>query len=286
MPLAFRTTYGIPASSKCSVCRRGRSLRMPPTSILGSVRDADARRGRPGAQLRRPLPERSGIRAGRRLRCARLCRKCRRLTEASKHIMVEETRQGLNIEIVDQDGRSMFPEGTKEPYERTRKIIQKIAPARSRQRLIASPSPAIPPRARCRINQAMGRGNFPPTAPIRCAKFSMGGVPSAHVYMVAGKADTDPLFPDDPYHVAQSPRHHHLDAGRAACSGRFEPVAFGGALSLDRVEHSREIVGIAAKLGNDIRPASPLQRRHRNNLMRDGVNENAASRRSHCHQWR
>src|ERR1700686_2626875 len=32
------------------------------------------------------------------------------LTEASKHIMVEETKDGINIEIVDQDGRSMFPE--------------------------------------------------------------------------------------------------------------------------------------------------------------------------------
>src|SRR5580692_5561198 len=49
------------------------------------------------------------------------------LTEASKHIMVEETKEGLNIEIVDQDGRSMFPEGSKEPYERTRTIIQKLA---------------------------------------------------------------------------------------------------------------------------------------------------------------
>src|SRR4030081_243548 len=49
------------------------------------------------------------------------------LTEISKHIMVEETKQGLNIEIVDQDGRSMFPEASKEPYERTRKLIQKLA---------------------------------------------------------------------------------------------------------------------------------------------------------------
>src|SRR5208282_6019033 len=49
------------------------------------------------------------------------------LTEASKHIMVEETKEGLNIEIVDQDGRSMFPEGSKDPYERTHAIIQKIA---------------------------------------------------------------------------------------------------------------------------------------------------------------
>ena len=41
--------------------------------------------------------------------------------------MVEETKEGLNIEIVDQEGRSMFPEGSKEPFERTRRIIQKIA---------------------------------------------------------------------------------------------------------------------------------------------------------------
>ena len=28
------------------------------------------------------------------------------------------------------------------------------------------------------------------------------GVPSGHVFMVAGKADTQPLFPDDPYIAA------------------------------------------------------------------------------------
>ena len=35
------------------------------------------------------------------------------LTEISKHIMFEETKQGLNLEIVDQDGRSMFADGSK-----------------------------------------------------------------------------------------------------------------------------------------------------------------------------
>src|SRR3978361_2040681 len=49
------------------------------------------------------------------------------LTETSKHIMFEETNQGLNLEIVDQDGRSMFAEGSKAPYERTRLLIQKLA---------------------------------------------------------------------------------------------------------------------------------------------------------------
>src|SRR5258708_3388209 len=51
------------------------------------------------------------------------------IAEASKNIMVEETKQGLNIEIVDQDGRSMFADGAKEPFERTRKLIQKLAPS-------------------------------------------------------------------------------------------------------------------------------------------------------------
>src|SRR5436305_2534727 len=49
------------------------------------------------------------------------------LTETSKHIMFEETSQGLNLEIVDQDGRSMFAEGSKVPYDRTRLLIQKLA---------------------------------------------------------------------------------------------------------------------------------------------------------------
>src|SRR6202008_1449985 len=55
------------------------------------------------------------------------------ITEASKHIMLEETKQGLNIEIVDQDGRSMFPEASKEPYECTRRLIQRLAVPLQRQ---------------------------------------------------------------------------------------------------------------------------------------------------------
>src|SRR6187399_2005624 len=49
------------------------------------------------------------------------------LTEISKHIMFEETSQGLNLEIVDQDGRSMFADGSKVPYDRTRRLVQKLA---------------------------------------------------------------------------------------------------------------------------------------------------------------
>jgi chemotaxis protein MotB len=121
------------------------------------------------------------------------------ITEASKHIMVEETKQGLNIEIVDQDGRSMFRDGAKEPNERTRKIIQKLAPA-----LKAMPyrisitghtsSTKIPPKP--------GYGPWELSADRANAVREIladEGVPSGHVFMVGGKADTEPLFPDNPF---------------------------------------------------------------------------------------
>src|SRR5450755_3390549 len=49
------------------------------------------------------------------------------LTEISKHIMFEETKEGLNLEIVDQDGRSMFADGSKVPLDRTRRLIEKLS---------------------------------------------------------------------------------------------------------------------------------------------------------------
>jgi chemotaxis protein MotB len=113
--------------------------------------------------------------------------------------MVEETKQGLNIEIVDQDGRSMFPDGSKEPYERTRKVIQAIAPSLK----------AMPYRvsitghtASSKVPAKPGYGPWELSADRANAVREIlagEGLPAGHIYMVAGKADTDPLFPDNPY---------------------------------------------------------------------------------------
>ena len=92
------------------------------------------------------------------------------ITDISKNIMMEETEEGLNIEIVDQDGRSMFPDGSKTPYERTRKIIEKSGPSsrrcRTGCRFPATPRPRASPPGR-----AMAPGTCPPTAPMRSARF-------------------------------------------------------------------------------------------------------------------
>ncbi|MDQ8728655.1 flagellar motor protein MotB [Bradyrhizobium sp. LHD-71] len=120
------------------------------------------------------------------------------LTEMSKHIMFEETKEGLNLEIVDQDGRSMFPDGAKEPYERTRLLIQKLAgPLRATPLRVA----VIGHTAASVVSQRSDYNAFDLSADRANAVrqiLQKEGLPAAHFFMVAGKADTQPLFPDDP----------------------------------------------------------------------------------------
>jgi chemotaxis protein MotB len=120
------------------------------------------------------------------------------LTEVSKHIMFEETTQGLNLEIVDQDGRSMFADGSKVPYERTRRLIQKLAvPLKSTPLRISivghTAAGFVPARS--------DYGAFDLSADRANAVrqiLEREGLPPAHIFAVSGKADSQPLFPDDP----------------------------------------------------------------------------------------
>src|SRR3978361_1498151 len=120
------------------------------------------------------------------------------LTEVSKHVMFEETSQGLNLEIVDQNGRSMFADGSKVPYELTRQLLQKLA----------APLKATPLRVAIVGHTATG---FVPTssdydafdlsadrANVVRQILEREGLPTSHIFAVAGKADGQPLFPDDP----------------------------------------------------------------------------------------
>ncbi|MFZ5731208.1 MAG: OmpA/MotB family protein [Pseudomonadota bacterium] len=120
------------------------------------------------------------------------------LTEISKHIMLEETKQGLNLEIIDQDGRSMFAEGSKEPYERTRLLIQRLA----------KPLKATPLRVAIVGHTSAGQNRIRPgydafdlsadRANAVRQILEREGLPASHIFSVSGKADSQPLFPDDP----------------------------------------------------------------------------------------
>jgi chemotaxis protein MotB len=120
------------------------------------------------------------------------------IAEISKQVMIEETKQGLNIELVDQNGSSMFPEGSKEPYERTRRLVQRLS----------TPLKSLPYRISISGHTAASkRAGTPGYGPWELSAdransirkiLEEEGMPTASVYMVAGRADTQPLFPDDP----------------------------------------------------------------------------------------
>lgn len=120
------------------------------------------------------------------------------LTEMSKHIMFEETSQGLNLEIVDQDGRSMFADGSKVPYDRTRRLIQKLAiPLKSTPLRVSitghTAAGFVPARSDYgAFDLSADRSNV-----VRQI-LEREGLPPSHIFAVAGKADSQPLFPDDP----------------------------------------------------------------------------------------
>ncbi|SHM45699.1 OmpA/MotB family protein [Roseibium suaedae] len=124
------------------------------------------------------------------------------ITEISTNIILEETEEGLNILLVDQDGRSMFREGSKYPYETTRRLLAKMAPILSR----------MPNRIEITGHTTAGQQTTDPSytgwdlsserANIARQILNEYGVPDDQFAAVVGKSDTEPMFPNDPYLAA------------------------------------------------------------------------------------
>ncbi|WP_350335941.1 flagellar motor protein MotB [Coralliovum pocilloporae] len=124
------------------------------------------------------------------------------ITELSKQIIVEENEDGLNIQLIDQDGRSMFPEGSKFPYETTRRLLAKMAPVMA----------SMPNRILITGHTTAGAQNGNPSytswelsadrANATRRILTEFGVMPDRFHSVVGKSDTEPLFPNDPYLTA------------------------------------------------------------------------------------
>ena len=92
----------------------------------------------------------------------------------------------------------MFADGSKVPYDRTRRLIQKLA----------GPLKATPLRISIIGHTAAGflssrsdYGAFDLSvdrANVVRQILEREGLPPAHIFAVSGKADSQPLFPDDP----------------------------------------------------------------------------------------
>lgn len=124
------------------------------------------------------------------------------ITELSTNIIVEETPEGLHVQLVDQNGRAMFPPGSSDPYAHMRQILQKMAPVISRMSnriVITGHSDAT------KLYRTDGYSLWELTADRANAArrvLAEAGVPEDQFASIAGKADTEPLFPDDTFLAA------------------------------------------------------------------------------------
>jgi chemotaxis protein MotB len=123
------------------------------------------------------------------------------LAELSKNLIIDQTPEGLRIQIVDQEGRPMFPPGSAEPYDRAVTLIDQVAKVILRLPNRISISGHTDSAA---FVSDKGYSNWDLSADRANASrriLQTAGVANDRVYQVSGKAGSEPLFPNDPYLV-------------------------------------------------------------------------------------
>jgi chemotaxis protein MotB len=117
--------------------------------------------------------------------------------ELSKQVLVDHTPEGMRIQLVDQEGRAMFSGSSSEPLPRTQQLLQVVSrlleQLPNRVSISGHTDTSSPSRA--------GYSNWDLSADRANAArrvLQQSGVPADRIAEVSGKADTDPLYPDDP----------------------------------------------------------------------------------------
>ena len=116
----------------------------------------------------------------------------------SKQVMIDDTPEGLRIQLVDQDGRPMFQAGTSEPMPYTKRLIAEIGKIIDRLPNRVSISGHTESAA---FEGPNGMTNWELSSARANAARSLltaGGLDQDRVYEVAGKAGSEPLLPEDP----------------------------------------------------------------------------------------
>jgi chemotaxis protein MotB len=119
------------------------------------------------------------------------------VAELSRNVIVEQTPDGLRIQIVDQEGRSMFNAGDAQPNDRARRLLVAVSGAIAQlpnRITISGHTDGSAPGGRYNSNFELSAARANEARRILAAQ----GIPGARIYEVAGRADSEPLFNDDP----------------------------------------------------------------------------------------
>lgn len=119
------------------------------------------------------------------------------LAELSKNIIVDQTPEGLRIQLVDQEGRSLFDQGSTQPNARAKLLLRAVTKVINQlpNRITVSGHTSAS------MNGAKADGDWALSSARADASrkvLQASGVDPDRVYQVSGKANSEPLYPDDP----------------------------------------------------------------------------------------
>jgi chemotaxis protein MotB len=118
------------------------------------------------------------------------------LAELSKQILIDKTPEGLRIQLVDQEGRSMFDPDSTTPNDRAKLLLRAVGHIIGRlpNRITITGHTSATPGVKSPADWALSAAR----ADAARTFIQQAGVDPDRVAQVSGKAATDPLYPDDP----------------------------------------------------------------------------------------
>jgi chemotaxis protein MotB len=114
------------------------------------------------------------------------------------NLIIDQTEEGLRIQLVDRDERPMFPLGSALPFDYTRQLLSLVSQAVSglpNKVSIKGHTDSLPYAA------GQNYDNWDLSSERALASHRVmkeAGLPDGRVEGVVGRADRDPLFPDNP----------------------------------------------------------------------------------------
>jgi chemotaxis protein MotB len=121
------------------------------------------------------------------------------LAELSRHILIDDTPNGVRIQLVDQDGRSMFEPGSAEPTAAVKALLVEVAKIVNELPNRISISGHTDGGA---FSGPAGYSNWDLSSARANASLKVlqeSGVPDTRIAEVVGKAGSEPLYPDNPF---------------------------------------------------------------------------------------
>jgi chemotaxis protein MotB len=119
------------------------------------------------------------------------------LAELSKQVLVDQTPEGLRIQLVDQEGRSMFDPGSTKPNDRARLLLRAVAKVIGQLHnrvTISGHTSATVNGGKAGDDWSLSAGRANAAREV----LQGAGIDPDRIYQVSGKANSDPLFADDP----------------------------------------------------------------------------------------